>query len=157
MIDRQIAVLVGAVSVMFVAVMIILTNNIASSNRNFEAIIESETEINHTISAVNNTVTDLIADAREARERDANLTKEETQKLVDDLRQIPNIAVSINKTLELIESKQPESNITAQREAVANIERMKDDMITIKGSVLSLDNKVNELFFFENRSSTPTR
>lgn len=131
-INRDLIILIASVSVMFVAVMIVLVNNISSSNRNFEAIIEAEKEVQNQTRVLNTLLT----------QRTTLFT------------QLQN---STDEILEKIESEKPQSNFTAQREAVKNIEDIRDDINRIQGSVLSLDNKVNELFFLENKNTTPTR
>lgn len=127
-----------------------VNKSINHTYRNFVAINDAERAIITLLIGINKTLTDQI-------ERDANLTKAETEQLIRDIGSIPDIAISVNKTLAKIESEQPQSNFTAQREAVENIEELKDDVNIIQGSILSLDNKVNELFFLENRNQTPSR
>jgi hypothetical protein len=97
---------------------------------------------------INRSITQMV-------ERDLNLTREETEQVVKDIGQIPEIAISVNKTLERMESEQPQSNFTAQRQAVDDINELKDDMNIVTGSIISLNNKVDELFFLENK--TPIR
>ena len=129
-INKELIVLIVSVSVMFMAVMLVLANNISSSDRNFDAILEGERELHNQTQVLNTLLTG----------RTTLFT------------QLQN---STDEILEKIESEQPQSNFTAQREAVKNIEDIKDDINRIQGSVLSLDNKVNELFFLENK--TPIR
>lgn len=109
-VNKDLLILIGSVAIMFVALMIILTNSVSRSDRNFEAIIESEQEIERLLINVNKSQSD-------ERERDANLTKEETEQLIDDIGSIPDI-------LKAIRNEQPQSNFTAQAEAVANIKHL---------------------------------
>jgi hypothetical protein len=102
-----------------------VNKSINGSYRNFLAITDSERTIITLLIGINRSLTNMI-------EQDVNLTKAETEKLVDDLGTIPSIALSVNKTLEEIESKQPESNFTAQKLATERIENITKDIAQIK-------------------------
>jgi hypothetical protein len=88
-----------------------VNKSINSSYRNFLAITDSERTIITLLIGINRTLTDQL-------ERDANLTKEETDQLVNDLQKIPQIMSSLENITETVKTDtqgaQVHRNLTIQ-------------------------------------------
>jgi Asp-tRNA(Asn)/Glu-tRNA(Gln) amidotransferase C subunit len=105
-----------------------VNKSINGSYRNFLAITESEKTIITLLLGVNRSMADMI-------ERDANLTKEETEKLVSDLQKIPDIVSALENITQKVETDAKGAQIHRNLTIENN-----DDIQDIKETLQTLTN-----------------